>query len=45
MWVLALLVPTLMIIYGGVILREERYLERKFGTEYTNYKASARRWF
>jgi protein-S-isoprenylcysteine O-methyltransferase Ste14 len=44
-WVLALLVPTLMMIYSGVILREERYLERKFGAEYTNYRALVRRWF
>jgi len=27
-----------------VIPREERYLERKFGTEYMAYKSSVRRW-
>jgi protein-S-isoprenylcysteine O-methyltransferase Ste14 len=28
----------------GVIAREERYLERKFGREYLNYKETSRRW-
>jgi protein-S-isoprenylcysteine O-methyltransferase Ste14 len=27
-----------------VIAREERYLERKFGATYLDYKASVRRW-
>ncbi len=43
-WVLALLLPVLVIIHRGVILREERYLEGKFGEEYRQYKASRRRW-
>ena len=44
LWMLALLVPTLAVIRTGVIGREERYLERKFGDEYLRYKASVRRW-
>jgi protein-S-isoprenylcysteine O-methyltransferase Ste14 len=28
----------------AVIAREERYLERKFGAEYEDYKRHVRRW-
>jgi protein-S-isoprenylcysteine O-methyltransferase Ste14 len=31
-------------MHYGVILREEAYLERKFGQEYLRYKKSACRW-
>lgn len=44
LWALGLLVPVLVVIRYGVIAREERYLERKFGQEYLSYKASVRRW-
>ncbi len=43
-WVLVLLAPLLIVMHYGVIAREERYLERKFGAEYLDYKASVRRW-
>jgi protein-S-isoprenylcysteine O-methyltransferase Ste14 len=43
-WVWVLLPPTLVVMHYGVIAREERYLERKFGAEYLDYKASVRRW-
>ncbi len=43
-WVWVLLIPTLVVMHYGVIAREERYLERKFGQEYLDYKASVRRW-
>ncbi len=43
-WVLALLGPLLVVMHYGVIAREERYLERKFGDEYLRYKAKVRRW-
>ncbi len=43
-WTLALLVPLLIVMHYGVILREERYLERKFSDDYRRYKATVRRW-
>jgi protein-S-isoprenylcysteine O-methyltransferase Ste14 len=44
LWVLVPLLPTLIVIDRGVIAREERYLEHKFGDEYLRYKAGTRRW-
>ncbi len=32
------------LMHFGVILREERYLERKFGEVYLQYKTRVRRW-
>ena len=43
-WSLALLAPVLIVIRYGVIAREERYLEAKFGDTYLAYKRSVRRW-
>ncbi len=43
-WFLPPLVLVLPAIHFGVILREEKYLTRKFGGEYLNYKTSVRRW-
>jgi protein-S-isoprenylcysteine O-methyltransferase Ste14 len=43
-WILALLVPVLAVVRYGVIAREERYLERKFGNEYVAYRRRVRRW-
>jgi protein-S-isoprenylcysteine O-methyltransferase Ste14 len=43
-WLLATLVLALLVIRFGVVAREERYLEAKFGDEYRQYKAAVRRW-
>ncbi len=43
-WTLALLVPAALILHFGVVLREERYLEKKFGEAYRRYKASVPRY-
>jgi protein-S-isoprenylcysteine O-methyltransferase Ste14 len=44
-WAMVLLPVALLATQRGVIEREERYLEGKFGEEYLNYKARVRRWF
>lgn len=43
-WFLVALVLTMIVITTGVILREEHYLERKFGETYLRYKREVRRW-
>ena len=42
-WLLATLVVAVALMHV-VIRREEAYLERKFGAQYLEYKASVRRW-
>ncbi len=44
LWSILLLPVALLVIQRGVIEREERYLERKFGEEYLRYKEQVRRW-
>ena len=38
------LVPLLAIMHFGVVLREERYLEQKFGETYRQYYSKVRRY-
>lgn len=44
LWTMLLLPLVLFITIRGVIEREERYLERKFGDTYVRYKENVRRW-
>lgn len=43
-WGFVVLVPLVATMHYGVVLREERYLERKFGDEYRQYRARVRRY-
>jgi len=43
-WILLLLAPATLLLHYGVVLREERYLERKFGAAYLAYKDSVPRY-
>ena len=43
-WGFILIVPATLILHYGVILREERYLEQKFGDSYLAYKNEVRRY-
>jgi protein-S-isoprenylcysteine O-methyltransferase Ste14 len=44
LWIVLMLLPVWIIMTTQVIAREESYLERAFGEEYSSYKASVRRW-
>jgi len=44
LWILFSLVFIIPVIETGVIRREEKYLEKKFGQRYQEYKAKVRRW-
>ena len=43
-WALLLMPVMLWLITVWVIKREEEYLERRYGTEYQNYRSSVGRW-
>jgi len=44
-WItLLFVIPLALVLHYGVILREERYLEAKFGDPYLALKRSVRRW-
>ena len=44
LWVLLLLAPVVIVLHYGVVRREERYLEAKFGDAYRTYRARVRRY-
>jgi len=44
LWVLMLIAPALATLRYGVISREERYLQRRFGEDYLAYRKRTRRW-
>ncbi len=44
LWSILLFPILILVMRRGVIDREERYLERKFGEQYREYKGSVRRW-
>jgi protein-S-isoprenylcysteine O-methyltransferase Ste14 len=43
-WSLALLPAVVLATHYGVVLKEEEFLERRFGESYRRYKARVRRW-
>ena len=44
LWVVVLAGPALLVMHLGVVRREERYLERRFGAAYLDYARRVRRW-
>ena len=44
LWILLLLIPAVITAHYGIIVREERYLSRRFGADYEEYKLRVRRW-
>lgn len=43
-WMVILIAPAVLVLHYGVVLREERYLEAKFGAPYLAYKQSVPRY-
>jgi protein-S-isoprenylcysteine O-methyltransferase Ste14 len=44
LWPIVMAVPAALVTRRLVIDKEEQYLERKFGAEYSDYKTRVRRW-
>jgi len=43
-WGVVVAVPLLMVMHLGVVLREELYLDHKFGDTYRQYRSKVRRY-
>ncbi len=43
-WLLLMIIPSVAVLHVAVIVREERYLEQKFGEEYRRYKSRVPRY-
>ena len=43
-WGIVVLIPLVILMHRGVVLREERYLEAKFGETYRQYRSKVRRY-
>lgn len=43
-WTLVLMIPAAIVLHRGVVLREERYLEAKFGDAYRQYMTRVPRY-
>lgn len=43
-WAMLSFIPSLIIVYFTAVKKEEKYLEKKFGKEYLDYKKKVRRW-
>jgi protein-S-isoprenylcysteine O-methyltransferase Ste14 len=44
LWPFLLLPLVMLVMHRGVIQREERYLEQKFGSDYVDYRSRVPRW-
>lgn len=44
LWFFMLLIPMLILVWRGIIQREEIFLEAAFGEQYKNYKKRVRCW-
>lgn len=44
LWLLAMVIPAVLITHYFVVLKEEAFLEGEFGDAYRHYKQTVRRW-
>ena len=44
LWYIYLSIINILLLHYGIIIPEEKYLEKEFGKDYLDYKKSVRRW-